>query len=214
MRRFHKYAGSTTAKRVVCIGDSITAGSDGLGGYRTPLFAALTERRQVEFIGSQTTGAGPGKHKGYPNITIALFAPGASAACIVDWPTEFASFGTPHFCLVYLGTNAGRADLMVPDVVDPLLATGVRVVVAPLFSSSIYQSQAVQDATDAFNVALSSAITGHTGYGTTLFYCSAMSSCITAAGDIASDNLHPTTQGYAKMASIWYTFIDQNRLLA
>ncbi len=216
MRRFHKYAGSTTAKRVMCVGDSMTKGGHddntygAQGGYRQRLWNLLTERRQVQFIGTQggNDGIGPEKHMGFPGAGIGNFTGH-------NWAADFASVGTPHILLLLLGVNGFQSSLYMSDVVTPIMAAApaCKVVCAPL----VFYIDTPNDVSRTnFNTAIQAAVQGDTAYGTTLFWASGMATACTrdTADYSSSQNFHPSDIGYNKMADVWYTFVDQNRLLA
>lgn len=197
-----------TAVQNICpVGDSITAGSDGIGGYRTPLANLLNATRRTAFIGTQNTGGPPGTHKGYPGASIALFAPGASTIVPTNWTDQFAAFGTPKLCLCYVGVNGLQASLYTADITAPILAgdANVKLLCAPLFPSQGLD-------TASFNSTMIAAVQALGTYGTRVFLAQSMASALTLS-DLA-DGLHPTTAGYAKMATAWYNEITAQGLLA
>lgn len=198
-------------KRVVPCGDSITKGSPDPGGnYRAELDVLLNQTFNTVFVGSQTGGGDPGSHKGYPNAFISQFAPGASAICAVSWAAEFAAWSPDHdpdLFLVYLGTNGLHPELMVADVVDPILAanTTTKILIANLFPSAL-------DDHKAFNSDLNGFITAHASFGTRVFLDREMSTAL-GLGDLI-DGLHPTFAGAILMANEWYRSIVAQGLLA
>lgn len=192
---------------IMPVGDSITCGSDGLGGYRTPLFASLGGEARVSFVGPRDSAevcSGPGRHAGYPGASPYLFAaPGSLPA----WLPAYR----PRVVLLHLGSNSDGmgATAYVANVVRPTLDWDPEVVV---FVALIVSCDPTRAYEHGWNSDLRAALAAQPEAGGRLRTVD-MSSILDPVTDCSGDGLHPSTAGYAKMAAAWASAIAESRVL-
>jgi lysophospholipase L1-like esterase len=191
---------------ILPLGDSITHGfsSTDDAGYRSALFKLIVAANQnVTFIGSLSNGPGsvsgktfPKNHEGHDGITvtgITGYVPPAKA---------FAT--TPHIVLVHIGTNdmtsnadpattANQLSTLLGNLVTA--APNALIVVAKIvplgYGSTNYTSYVAK---------IADVVKAQAGKNVVMVDMSTL-----PASDIrGSGNVHPTDQGYADMANIWY----------
>jgi lysophospholipase L1-like esterase len=210
--------GSTTynpCKASPCIilplGDSITHGFNSTddAGYRSALFKLIVAANQnVTFIGSLSNGPStvsgktfPKNHEGHDGITV---------TGITGYVPPAKAFSTtPHIVLVHIGTNdmtsnadptttANQLDTLVTNLVAA--APNALIVVAKIvplgYTSTTYNNYIAK---------IPGVVSAHAAKNEHVVLVE-MSTLPTS--DIrGSGNVHPTDQGYADMATIWYAAI-------
>jgi lysophospholipase L1-like esterase len=206
-------AGYNPCKASPCVilplGDSITHGfgSTDDAGYRSPLFKAIVAANQnVTFIGSLTNGPStvsgktfPSHHEGHDGISV---------SGITGWvPPAKAFTATPHIVLLHIGTNdmtsnadptttANQLDTLVTNLVKA--APDALIVVAkiiPLFyASTTYNTYAAK---------IPGIVSAHAAKNEHVV----MADMSSFPSSDFGNGVHPSDQGYAWMANIWYQSI-------
>ncbi len=183
--------------RVMPLGDSITAGSSA-GGYRAPLFNALTTAGlDVDFVGGQSLGSGfDADHEGHPGWTDAQIALQA-AWFLGDNPADVV--------LLHIGTNSLNPD---PTDVEQILNTidsvdeNIIVVLALIIDRAIHEPMVTQ-----YNDNISAMAISRIAAGDRILIVD-----MEDALDYPDDMLnlaHPNDVGYAKMADVWFPAVVQ-----
>ncbi len=193
---------------ILPLGDSITHGynSSDDAGYRSALFKLVVAANQnVTFIGSLSNGPStvsgktfPKNHEGHDGITVT----GITGYV----PPAKAFTATPHIVLLHIGTNditnnadpstiASQLDVLVGDLVKA--APDALIVVAKIvplgYTSTTYNNYIAK---------IPGVVSGHAANNEHVVMVD-MSTLPTS--DIrGSGNVHPTDQGYADMANLWY----------
>ncbi|NES37373.1 GDSL family lipase [Micromonospora sp. PPF5-17] len=200
-------AGSASAEsnggvRVMPLGDSITEGTQVPGGYRIGLWQRLANGRYTtDFVGSQYNGPaslGDHDHEGHPGWRIDQID-----ANIVGWLNTYQ----PHTVLLHIGTNdilqnynvstaPNRLSTLIDHITNTAPAAEVFVAqLTPLANSG--QESAVR----TFNAAIPGIVQSKVNAGKHVHLVD-MHSAVTTADLI--DGIHPTANGYDKMAAVWY----------
>ncbi len=194
---------------ILPLGDSITHGysSTDDAGYRSALFKLIVAANQnVTFIGSlmngPTTVSGktfPRSHEGHDGFTVTQ---------ITGYVPPAKSFSTtPHIVLLHIGTNdmtmnadptttANQLSTLITDLTNA--APDALIVVAKIvplgYSNSNYNSYIAK---------IPDVVKAHSSGHVVMVDMSTL-----PTSDIhGSGNVHPTDQGYADMASLWYGVI-------
>ena len=197
---------------ILPLGDSITHGfnSSDDAGYRSALFKlAVAANQNITFIGSLSNGNVPavsGKtfpknHEGHDGFTVTQ---------ITDYvPPKKAFTTTPHIVLLHIGTNdmtsnadptttAKQLDTLVGDIVAG--APNALVVVAKIvplgYSNANYTSYIGK---------IADVVKAHAAKNQNVVMVDM--STLPASDIRGSGNVHPTDQGYADMANLWYGVI-------
>ena len=191
---------------ILPLGDSITHGfsSTDDAGYRSPLFKLIVAANQnVTFIGSLTNGPTtvsgktfPRKHEGHD---------GFSVTQITGYVPPAKSFSTtPHIVLLHIGTNdmtsnadptttANQLSTLITNLVNA--APDALIVVAKIvplgYSNTNYNSYIAK---------IPGVVQAHSSNHVIMVDMSTL-----PTSDIRGNgNVHPTDQGYADMANLWY----------
>ena len=191
---------------ILPLGDSITHGfsSTDDAGYRSPLFKLIVAANQnVTFIGSlangPTTVSGktfPRNHEGHDGFTVTQ---------ITGYVPPARSFSTtPHIVLLHAGTNdmtmnadpttvANQLSTLITNLVNA--APDALVVVAKIiplgYSNTNYNSYIAK---------IPGIVQAHSSNHVIMVDMSTL-----PTSDIRGNgNVHPTDQGYADMANLWY----------
>jgi lysophospholipase L1-like esterase len=188
--------------RVMPLGDSITEGTQVPGGYRNGLWQRLASGGyRVDLVGSQFNGPsslGDHDHEGHPGWRIDQLD-----ANIVGWLRATG----PRTVLLHIGTNdvlqnfnLSGAPGRLSTLVDRITATAPD---AEVFVATIIPlSNAGQEANArAFNATIPSMVQSEANAGKHVHLVD-MHSALTTADLI--DGVHPTANGYDKMAAAWY----------
>jgi len=200
-------AGSASAEsnggvRVMPLGDSITEGTQVPGGYRIGLWQRMAAGGyRVDYVGSQYNGPaslGDHDHEGHPGWRIDQID-----ANIVGWLNTYQ----PHTVLLHIGTNdilqnwsVSSAPSRLSTLIDHITATApsAEVFVAQLTPLS---NSGQESAVRTFNAALPGIVQAKVNAGKHVHLVD-MHSAVTTAD--LTDGIHPTANGYDKMAAVWY----------
>ncbi len=205
-------------------GDSITVGaqSTDTGGYRVPLFRiSLEEGKAVTFVGP--SGAGPDTvdgvpfpedHDGHSGYVIDTIDTRKGLLPLVE-PNldEFR----PHIMLLMIGTNDINSQLELPTAPKRLAAL-IDVVTSTSPETLLIVAKLVPTRTDslnvdveAFNAALAELVTERVATGKHIAMVD-MYAAFTAnpnyKEELLYDGLHPSDDGYAAMAQVWYDAVS------
>ena len=191
---------------ILPLGDSITHGysSTDDAGYRSALFKLVVAANQnVTFIGSLTNGPTtvsgktfPRNHEGHDGFTV------TQITGLVPPAKSFSM--TPHIVLLHAGTNdmtmnadptttANQLSTLITDLVNA--APDALIVVAKIiplgYSNTNYTSYIAK---------IPGVVQAHSSNHVIMVDMSTL-----PTSDIrGSGNVHPTDQGYADMANLWY----------
>jgi len=203
------------------LGDSITDGVPIGGGYRVELFRrALLDAKAVTFVGSRVNGpstvdghAFPRSHEGYSGYTIDD-APGrAGIAPLVERALETY---TPHIVLLMIGTNDATANLEMAKaparlglLLDRIAAASpsALVVVARIIPST---NDGLNGTIRTYNDGVAMVVSDRLAAGRHVLLVDQYEPFIRNPNfktQWMSDWLHPTAEGYAAMAQVWYAAI-------
>lgn len=188
---------------VLPLGDSITDGLDGTGGYRADLYQMFrADDRYVDFVGSQSAGParlGDLNHEGHPGWRIDQVD-----AQVTGW----VSSARPDVVLLHIGTNDVLQDYAL-DTASARLSTLLDHITTAAPAAEVYVSTILPfaDPTDeaqgkTYNSQLTSLVTSKAAANPHLHLVD-MHASLTVA-DLLSDGVHPTNGGYSKMAARWY----------
>ena len=195
-------AESNGGVRVMPLGDSITEGTQIPGGYRIGLWQRLVNGRYtVDFVGSQFNGPaslGDRDHQGHPGWRIDQID-----ANVVGW----LNTQRPKTVLLHIGTNdilqnynVSTAPNRLSTLIDRITTTApeAEVFVAQIITlTNTNQAAAVR----TFNAAIPGIVQSKVNAGKRVHLVN-MHSALTT-GDLI-DGIHPTANGYDKMAAVWY----------
>ena len=191
--------------RILPLGDSITWGTqstDG-NGYRQDLLNLIPSGNKVEYIGTQKGGSMvENSNEGHPGAVIDEIAQYA----VSDFPAR------PNLVLLMAGTNdcgkqddvagaPGRLGKLIDEIVSACPDATVIVAQIPPQKDAAAQRNVV-----AFNAAIPDVVKARASTGKHVLTVD-MSQCLTLAD--LDGGLHPSDEGYAKMAQCWYGGIKQ-----
>lgn len=199
-------AQSNGGVRVMPLGDSITEGTQIPGGYRIGLWQRLVNGGYtVDFVGSQANGPadlGDRDHQGHPGWRIDQID-----ANIVGW----LNTQQPRTVLLHIGTNdilqnfdVSTAPNRLSTLIDRITTTApnAEVFVAQIITlTNSNQAAAVR----TFNAAIPGIVQSKVNAGQRVHLVD-MHSALTTADLI--DGIHPTANGYDKMAAVWYSALQ------
>jgi lysophospholipase L1-like esterase len=191
---------------ILPIGDSITDGYNVPGGYRIELFrSAHAAGHNITFTGSLTNGpatvdgvAFPIRHEGHSGWRIDMIAGQVPAPALGI---------TPHIVLLMAGTNdviqnsaLAQAPGRLGTLIDALAigAPDALIVVAQLtpLGDPTEETNVV-----AYNDALPAIVAARVDAGNHVVLVDMHTGF---PGSELADMIHPTTDGYARMAGVWY----------
>ncbi len=193
---------------ILPFGDSITDGYNIAGGYRIELFrSAHADGHAITFVGSQMNGPTmvdgvmfPQRHEGHSGWKIAQ---------LFDL-TPTPAFNTkPHIVLLMIGTNdinqndnLAQAPTRLGTLLDMIVsaAPDALVVVAKLTPMSSNTTQI-----KTYNDALPGVVSMRAQEGKHVVLIDQNTGFPTSE---LADGVHPNTQGYARMAAVWYQAIE------
>ena len=213
--------------RVMPLGDSITDGFTVPGGYRDPLWNLLNDAGlsgQIDFVGPngyEIPGGLDSQHAGYSGYAIDDI-PGARTGLysFIDWlmesnPTDVVllQIGTNDILSNYELDSAGaRLELLVDAILTYLPEDGL------LYVSTIpYMDADVTNYTDAFTVEeMDAAVDAYNADVRAVVAKKAAEGKPVVQADINSvltkddlgDGVHPSEDGYQKMAEYWFGVLD------
>ncbi|MEU4155209.1 ricin-type beta-trefoil lectin domain protein [Actinoplanes sp. NPDC026670] len=193
-------AESNGGTRVMPLGDSITEGTQIPGGYRTGLWQRLVAGGyRTDFVGSQFNGPaalGDHDHQGHPGWRIDQID-----ANITGWLRAT----TPRTVLLHIGTNdilqnynVSGAPNRLSTLIDRITTTAPS---ADVFVATIIPlaNSGQENAARTFNAAIPGIVQSK---GSRVHLVD-MHAALTTADLI--DGVHPTANGYDKMAATWYS---------
>ena len=198
----------TPSIRIMPVGDSITDGTPVPGGYRAPLYVALTNAGyNVDYVGTQTVNPAPAvmpdaDHEGRSGWTI-----DGIRNYIKSW---FEAIQDPHVILVHIGTNDASNDPAYSNAVTRLnalvttMATcqpSAHIIVTSLMKRSDASYNGI---TNYFNPHIPGLVSDQSAFDRRVTFLDMHA--YLELSDMA-DGLHPNAGGYAKMAAAWFTAI-------
>jgi lysophospholipase L1-like esterase len=198
--------------RIMPVGDSITDGSsfdspDGTGGYRGPLYTALTQAGyNVDYVGSHTVNSGllvEKEHDGHSGWRINQID-----ANIAGW---FGQIADPDVILLHIGTNdfgGGTPDATAIDRLDALitkmatLRPYAHIIVTNLMERNGAPNVNIET---QFNPFVEERVNAQAALGRRVTFLN-----MRAAVPLSDmpDGLHPDQTGYTKMAAAWLPAIQ------
>lgn len=196
--------------RILPFGDSITdgVGVTGGGSYRIELFSkALEAGKDITFTGGQMNGPQmvdgvpfPRRHEGHSGWRIAQLQP------LIPEP---AFDPLPHIVLLHIGTNdiaqndnlaqaPARLGALIDDIVET--APEALVVVAKIIPLDFGGGSAIS----TYNDAIPGIVEARASAGKHVVM---VDQNMGFPNNELADGVHPNAQGYARMASVWWTAI-------
>lgn len=193
---------------ILPFGDSITDGFGTGGGYRIELFRrARADGHDITYVGSLQNGPNqvdgvtfPRRHEGHSGWRIAQLVP------LIPSP----AFDTiPHVVLLMIGTNdvnnndsLAQAPARLGNLLDEIVATAPEalVVVAKITPLSSRDAQV-----RAYNDAIPEVVASRVAAGKHLIVVDQYTDFPLIE---LVDGVHPSTDGYARMAGVWYRAIE------
>jgi lysophospholipase L1-like esterase len=204
---FKTYWGCETPVRIMPLGDSITAGSDGartklFGTYRTSLYDTLTGTGyNVDFVGSTYS-----RHAADQDRNLEGW-PGYVAYGIRNLVQDALAMNAPDLILLHIGTNdlssatsvvssalAGTSAVL--NKMDMVSKT-IPVVVARIINQKTYNSNVAQ-----YNIDLAALVASRIANGDKLYLVD-QEPVLNYATDMY-DNLHPGITAASKMSTPWF----------
>ncbi len=201
--------------RVMPLGDSITYGVSTPGGYRLPLYVALTNQGfNIDLVGTATGNSAPGlgdeiNHQGHSGWRISAASQGLYEN-ILSW---LAQIDDPDVVLLHVGTN----DTNDPDfehAIDELDALILRIAEARPYAhivATTLMKRGTDDTepkyiaiTNYFNPYVLGRVQAHQAAGRRVHFLDMHAHL--ERSDMY-DNLHPSADGYAKMAAAWFPVV-------
>ncbi len=195
-------AESNGGVRVMPLGDSITEGTQVPGGYRIGLWQRLaTGGYRIDLVGSQYNGPanlGDHDHEGHPGWRIDQID-----ANITTWARTY----NPHTVLLHIGTNDILQNYNVSTAPNRL-STHIDHLTTTIPTAEIFVAQIIplantgqENAVRTFNATIPGIVQTKTNAGKHVHLVDQHSALTTA--DLI-DGIHPTANGYDKMAAVWY----------
>ena len=200
--------------RIMPLGDSITYGANTAGGYRLPLYNLLTQANySVDFVGSET-GNGASDlpdwdHEGHSGWWLS-HSDGGIYQNVGKW---LAHVETPDVVLVHIGTNDGGY-----ATVDKLRALILRIhnlvpkthiVATTLLGRPTNNTGIDEHIRNNFNPGVQPMVENLAQQGVPVHFLDMYSVLDYTHAEGAhpadlGDGLHPSAQGYVKMAQAWF----------
>ncbi len=202
--------------RIMPLGDSITYGQNTPGGYRLPLYVALTNAGyNVDFVGTRTdnaTNALPdSNHQGMSGLTQSGWRISGGQIGLTEFmPDWFNAVADPDVILLHIGTYDFGMTNDYPNAINRLdalisrIATNrpcANIIVTTLLPRAEPYNTWI---TTTFNPLVSGKVDAQRALGRKVHFLDMYAYLTT--GDL-SDTLHPTAAGYAKMADAWFPAI-------
>jgi lysophospholipase L1-like esterase len=215
--------------RVMPIGDSITEGGDGAGGFRRPLFDLITAAtgRQPNFVGGRNMRqSDPADfvdpdEDGYSAYRIEQITSGKGfwhAPSIEQRLRDWA----PALVTLHAGTNDAQQDFYfdgnpktgLPPVIDRLddLVTRIvrydpkiRIIVAQIVPANAPASATTQDYVVRLNALIPALVARHQAQGDRVSMVDMYTPMLAHPNP---DGIHPDTAGYNVMANVWFAGIQ------
>jgi len=202
----------TPSIRIMPLGDSITDGSGAAGGYRLPLYIALTNAGyNVDLVGTATDNSAPGlgtevNHEGHGGWRITSPVNGLYDF-MYSW---FEAIEDPHVILLHIGTNdSGGFNANTNDVnnLDKLITRltecqpSAQIIVTSLMKRDEPNYTLI---TNYFNPYVPGKVARQQGLGRHVTFLD-MHAYVELTD--MPDHLHPNAGGYQKMANAWFPAI-------
>ncbi|WP_374675083.1 SGNH/GDSL hydrolase family protein [Ideonella sp.] len=214
--------------RIMPIGDSITEGGDGQGGYRRPLFERLTAAfGRPNFVGSRSSrNTDPADflehdHDGYSAYRIEQIAQGGAFWNALPLEDRLRLWD-PAIVLVHAGTNdaqqnyrfrgdpgAGRPGVVarLDDLVSRVVAYNpdIQVLLAQIVPANAPASETTQAYVRALNAEIPALVARHQALGHRVALVDMYTPMLAYPHP---DGIHPSPEGYAVMAEQWFRAIQ------
>lgn len=208
--------------RVMPLGDSITDGFTVDGGYRVPLWEKLDQAglaKQVDFVGPNGWAIPDGadyNHAGYSGYTIADCPGRMGIYNFIDWLMEeypadvvMLQIGTNDILSSYDLDHAGeRLELLVDSILTYIPEGGMLYVsTIPYMDADVttytdaYTAEEMDAAVDAYNADVRAVVAKKQAEGKPV--TQADINAVLTKADL-SDGVHPSVDGYGKMADYWF----------
>ena len=197
--------------RIMPLGDEITYGQGVAGGYRLPLYVALTNAGYtVDYVGTQTsnpTNALPdSNHQG--QVTNWRINGGTTGLdeTLYQW---LAAIDDPDVVLLHIGANDTNSTANAITRLDALITRiatnrpSANIIVTTLLPRGDAYSNYV---TQVFNPNVATKVNAQRALGRKVYFLD-MFSCLTTNDLTGTPQLFPSAAGYAKMAGAWYTAV-------
>ncbi|RFU26953.1 hypothetical protein B7463_g9395, partial [Scytalidium lignicola] len=195
--------------RILALGASITYGTDSTddNGYRNDLRELIVGAGgQVNYVGSKSHG----------NMTDneVEATPGDRIDQIEAKARLSLQPYMPNLVIIHAGTNdcsqnfsTATAPDRLGDLIDEVLGTvpGTVVLASTLIPNNVPSTEAC---IEIFNSRLPAIVNARTSVGKLVYLVNMHNSSLFTVADLA-DTTHPTDEGYAKMANIWYSGLQQ-----
>jgi lysophospholipase L1-like esterase len=209
--------------KIMPVGDSITEGKYTQGGYRKPLLQMLKDNGySVTFVGKEDngepandTGFSKGmdnpNHEGYGSARIGMLLNGGTTEKHTALPikTSLAN-NAPDVVLIMLGTNdifgitaTEKMQQAMEKLVSTIFEQSPNVIVVLASIPPITKIEARNADVDAYNAVLPGIVTKEKGLNHKIEFADIHS--VFGAGDLSGDKVHPSAEGYNKMAALWYS---------
>ena len=211
--------------KIMPVGDSITEGKYTQGGYRKPLLDLLKSNGyDVTFVGKEDngdpandTGFSKGmdnpNHEGYGSARIGMLLGGGTTEKHTALPikTSLAN-NNPDVVLVMLGTNdifgitaTDKMEQTMEKLVDTIFEANPNITVV-LASICPIAKIAERDAdVNAYNAVLPGLVDKEKALNHKILFADIHS--VVGPEDLSGDKVHPSAQGYKKMAGLWYSVL-------
>src|SRR5690606_31542781 len=179
---------------------------------------------EITFVGSASNGPDnvdgtpfPKNHEGHGGYTI-KDEPSRNANGIFRFARPSITQYNPHIILLMVGTNdingnidTANAPKRLGELLDEIYSADpdVLVVLAQIVPT---QSDATNQAVSAYNAAIPALVDARTAQGRNLLLVDMYGEFVANPNykqQWFGDNLHPNEAGYAKMAEVWYSVIEQ-----
>lgn len=201
--------------KILPLGDSVTDGTDGRGGYRFKLYTYLQGSGiKFDFVGPNKGGSvADNDHAGYGGYAAGNSSNSSSMQLFKVVP-GFMSSLAPNVVLIMAGVNdiynlgfsAAVAGQNVVDLAKQVngIVPNAKIIVA---SQSSYgpQDDGGGDR-GAINAAIKSGITALIQQGKPFVYAESMATTVTS--QYTPQDVHPTSAGYDKMADVWWSYLN------
>ena len=200
--------------RIMPLGDSITYGANTAGGYRLPLYNLLTQANYgVDFVGSET-GNGASDlpdwdHEGHSGWWLS-HSDGGIYQNVGKW---LAHVETPDVVLLHIGTNDGGYATVekLRNLILRIhnLAPKTHIVATTLLGRPTNNAGIDEHIRNNFNPGVQPMVESLAQQGVPVHFLDMYSVLDYTHAEGAhpadlGDGLHPSAQGYAKMAQAWF----------
>jgi len=198
--------------RIEPLGDSITEDIHYAGGYRVNLFKLAHQAgKDITFVGTRSNGPEtvdgapfPKAHEGTSGISIE-----GLQNDVVDQGKLTQPATSPHIILLHIGTNnmygnhPAGPEALLPSLLDKIIeqCPDALLVVSTLIPLPMNTS-----GIDSYNAAIPAIVEERAQAGAHIILVDQFTGFPT---NQLEDQVHPTTEGYARMGQVWYDAIEQ-----